>query len=215
MSEFSPQIVLEQLKKTVSSRIQSSLDAIYQICIEQQKRGLSEFSYSTIARLGKGRGVPAAQSIRNKTGEPYRTLIASFVKASGKSEKPKATTSKSKRYAWIDELKDPVVKLQANILYSQKIAAEKLVKEIAPIDQVIEIFDGDSSASSTSKLTNLERDALEYLISSEFLRRQRLELGPNGSILTVDEQETFFPVATLDAIKKHYNICNQGLGIHS
>ncbi|MCE9792815.1 hypothetical protein LZ659_14505 [Shewanella indica] len=202
MSEISPQIVLEQLKKTVSSRIQSSLDAIYQVCIEQQERGLSEFSYSTIARLGKGRGVPAAQSIRNKTGEPYRTLIASFVNTSGKSEKSKATTSKSKRYAWIDELKDPVVKLQANILYSQKIAAEKLVKEIVPIDQVIEIFDGDSSASTTAKLTNLERDALEHLISSEFLRRQRLELGPNGSILTVDEQETFFPVATLDAIKK-------------
>ncbi|OHY52277.1 hypothetical protein BEH76_05120 [Shewanella algae] len=199
---MSPQIVLEQLKKTVSSRIQSSLDAIYQVCIEQQERGLSEFSYSTIARLGKGRGVPAAQSIRNKTGEPYRTLIASFVNTSGKSEKSKATTSKSKRYAWIDELKDPVVKLQANILYSQKIAAEKLVKEIVPIDQVIEIFDGDSSASTTAKLTNLERDALEHLISSEFLRRQRLELGPNGSILTVDEQETFFPVATLDAIKK-------------
>lgn len=202
MSEISPQIVLEQLKKTASSRIQSSLNAIYQICIEQQERGLSEFSYSTIARLGKGRGVPAAQSIRNKTGEPYRTLIASFVNTSGKSEKPKATTSKSKRYAWIDELKDPVVKLQANILYSQKIAAEKLVKEIVPIDQVIEIFDGDSSASTTAKLTNLERDALEHLISSEFLRRQRLEIGPNGSILTVDEQETFFPVATLDAIKK-------------
>ncbi|MFA7312675.1 MAG: gamma-mobile-trio protein GmtX [Shewanella sp.] len=202
MSEISPQIVLEQLKKTVSSRIQSSLDAIYQICIEQQERGLSEFGYSTIARLGKGRGVPAAQSIRNKTGEPYRTLIASFGKTSEKSEKSNATTSKSKRYAWIDELKDPVIKLQANILYSQKIAAEKLAKEIAPIDQVIEIFDGDSSASTTAKLTNLERDALEHLISSEFLRRQRLELGPNGSILTVDKQETFFPVATLDAIKK-------------
>ncbi|NSM25873.1 hypothetical protein HT094_17020 [Shewanella sp. ZOR0012] len=202
MSEISPQIVLEQLKKTVSSRIQSSLDAIYQICIEQQERGLSEFGYSTIARLGKGRGVPAAQSIRNKTGEPYRTLIASFVKTIEKSEKSNTTTSKSKRYAWIDELKDPVVKLQANILYSQKIAAEKLAEEIAPIDQVIEIFDGDSSASTTAKLTNLERDALEHLISSEFLRRQRLELGPNGSILTVDKQETFFPVATLDAIKK-------------
>lgn len=202
MSEISPQIVLEQLKKTVSSRIQSSLDAIYQICIEQQERGLSEFGYSTIARLGKGRGVPAAQSIRNKTGEPYRTLIASFVKTIEKSEKSNTTTSKSKRYAWIDELKDPVVKLQANILYSQKITAEKLAEEIAPIDQVIEIFDGDSSASTTAKLTNLERDALEHLISSEFLRRQRLELGPNGSILTVDKQETFFPVATLDAIKK-------------
>ncbi|MGK0270007.1 MAG: hypothetical protein ACI88H_000640 [Cocleimonas sp.] len=202
MSEISPQMILEQLKKTVSSRVQASLDAIYLICEEQQQRGLNEFSYTTIARLGKGRGVPAAQSIRNKTGEPYRTLIVSFANITPKSNKSVASTNKGQSYAWIDELKDPVVRLQANILYSQKIAAEKLVKEIAPIDQVIEIFDGDSSASAVTKLTNLERDALEHLISTEFMRTQRLELGPNGSILTANKKERFFPVATLDAIKK-------------
>ncbi|PKG56334.1 gamma-mobile-trio protein GmtX [Shewanella sp. GutDb-MelDb] len=202
MTKISTQTVLEQLKKQASPRMQNTLDAIFTVCTEQQERGLNEFSYSTVASLGKGRGVPKAQSIRNDSGEPYRTLIASFVNAAGKPEKSNITTTKSKRYMWIDELKDPVVKLQANILYSHKIAAEKLVKEIAPIDQVIEIFDGDSSASTVSKLTNLERDALEHLISTEFMRRQRLELGPNGSILTANEKKTFFPVATLDAIKK-------------
>lgn len=202
MADISPKTVLEQLKKQSSSRVQDSLDAIYRICEEQQERGLNEFNYSTIARLGKGRGVPAAQSIRNKTGEPYRTLIASFAKANSKPEKATPHANKGKSYTWIEELEDPVVKLQANILYSQKLAAERLVKEIAPIDQVIEIFDGGSSTSTTSKLTDLEREALEHLISTEFMRRQRLELGPNGSILTSDEKETFFPVATLDAIKK-------------
>ncbi|RTR38191.1 hypothetical protein EKG38_14595 [Shewanella canadensis] len=202
MADISSNTVLEQLKTQTSSRVQDSLDAIFKICEEQQERGLNEFSYSTIARLGKGHGVPAAQSIRNKTGEPYRTLIASFAKATSKPEKANTHANKGKSYTWIEELKDPVVKLQANILYSQKLAAERLVKEIAPIDQVIEIFDGASSTPSLSKLTNLEREALEHLISTEFMRQQRLELGPNGSILTTDEKETFFPVATLDAIKK-------------
>ncbi len=68
MSEITPEEVLSQLKKKASSRVQSSLEAVFTICKEQQERGLNDFSYSTIARLGKGRGVPAAQSIRNKTG---------------------------------------------------------------------------------------------------------------------------------------------------
>lgn len=202
MSEISPQVVLKQLKKQVSNKIQTSLDAIYLICEEQQQRGLNEFSYSTIARLGKGRGVPAAQSIRNKTGEPYRTLITSFTNLTPKPSKPVASTNKGQSYAWIDELKDPVVRLQANILYSQKLAAERLVNEIVPINQIIEVFDGASATSVRAKLTDLEREAFEYLISLEFMRRQQLEFGPNGSILSVNSKNSFFPVATVDAIKK-------------
>ena len=164
-------------------------------------RGLNEFSYATIARLGKGRGVPAAQSIRNKTGETYRTLISSFAKQS--SNTPKSNKlSYGKSYAWIDELKDPVVKLQARILYSQKIAAERAVNEIAPINQVIEIFDGRSSDLLTKRLTGLEREALEYLLSDEFRRRNQLEVGQHGSIVSGNNNEPFLPVATIDAIKK-------------
>ncbi|MCZ4338188.1 gamma-mobile-trio protein GmtX [Shewanella colwelliana] len=202
MTKIMPKEVLEQLMTTATSRTRRTLENIYQVCTEQQERGLNEFSYATIARLGKDRGIPAATSIRNNTGEHYRTLIKSFADLNLKPDKPTSNTNRGKSFTWIEELKDPVVKLQANILYSQKLAAEKLVKEIAPIDQVIEIFDGDSSKSTQQKLTDLEREALEHLISSEFMRKQKLELGPNGSILTSDEKETFFPVATLDAIKK-------------
>ena len=151
--------------------------------------------------VGKGRGVPAAQSIRNKTGEAYRTLISSFANQSPKPSNTKKP-SYGKSYAWIDELKDPVVKLQARILYSQKVAAEKLVNEIAPIDRVIEVFDGKSSDTLSKRLTSLERDALEYLLSNEFKRRHQLVIGPNGSILSADSNESFLPVATIDAIKK-------------
>ncbi|MCG9611083.1 hypothetical protein L1D41_15625 [Vibrio harveyi] len=202
MSDITPEQVLSQLKKKASSRVQNSLDAVFTICKEQQERGLSDFSYSTIARLGKGRGVPAAQSIRNKTGESYRTLIASFNSSTEDQPKPARNTSKGKMHAWIDELEDPVVKLQANILYAQKKEAERLLNEVVPINQVIEVFDNVDVSVASIKLTELERSALEYLISSEFLRRHQLELGKNGSIVSSDTQKSFFPVATLDAIKK-------------
>jgi hypothetical protein len=202
MLDISPELVLEQLKKKASSRLQNSLDAVFVICKEQQERGLSEFSYSTIARLGKGRGVPAAQSIRNKTGEPYRTLIASFSSSAPIDSKVSKSTAKGKTYAWIEELDDPVVKLQANILYSQKKEAERLLNEVVPIEQVIEIFDNVDISAASIKLTDLERSAFEYLLSQEFLRRNQLELGKNGCIVSSPEQKSFFPVATLDAIKK-------------
>lgn len=202
MSEITPEEVLSQLKKKASSRVQSSLEAVFTICKEQQERGLNDFSYSTIARLGKGRGVPAAQSIRNKTGESYRTLIASFNSSTKDQPRSARSTSKGKMHAWIDELDDPVVKLQANILYAQKKEAERLLNEVVPINQVIEVFDNVDVSVASIKLTELERSALEYLISSEFLRRHQLELGKNGSIVSSDTQKSFFPVATLDAIKK-------------
>ncbi|HIF9084648.1 gamma-mobile-trio protein GmtX [Photobacterium damselae] len=202
MSDITPEQVLSQLKKKASSRVQNSLDAVFTICKEQQKRGLNDFSYSTIARLGEGRGVPRAQSIRNKSGESYRTLIASFNSSTKDQPRLARHTSKGKMYAWIDELEDPVVKLQANILYAQKKEAERLLNEVVPINQVIEVFDNVDVSVASIKLTELERSALEYLISTEFLRRHQLELGKNGSIVSSDTQKSFFHVATIDAIKK-------------
>ncbi|MGD8111298.1 gamma-mobile-trio protein GmtX [Vibrio sp. TRT 17S01] len=202
MTDITPEQVLSQLKKKASSRVQNSLEAVFTICKEQQERGLNDFSYSTIARLGKGRGVPAAQSIRNKTGELYRTLIASFNSSTKDQPRPAQNTSKGKMHAWINDLEDPVVKLQANILYAQKKEAERLLNEVVPINQIIEVFDNVDVSAASIKLTELERSALEYLISSEFLRRHQLELGKNGSIVSSDTQKSFFPVATLDAIKK-------------
>lgn len=202
MTEMTPDQVLQQLKQHASTRTQRSLDAIFQVCMEQQSRGLNEFSYATVAKLGAGRGVPAAQSIRNKTGEPYRTLIKSFVDASPKPKKMVPSSSKGISYSWIDELEDPVVRLQANILYSEKKQAEKLLREVVPINQVIEVFDGGSQSVSTVKLSDLERSALKFLLSSEFLRRNGLEHGKNGTIVKADTGESFFPVATIDAIKK-------------
>lgn len=202
MTAVSPEQVLEQLCAKASERTIVTLKALYQVCKEQQERGLNDFSFSTIARLGKGRGVPAAQSIRNKTGEHFKTLIAAFAAVANSTNKPSTKNVSSKTLAWIDAITDPVLKLQVNILYAQKKEAERLVQAVVPIDQHIEIHDHVGTASTNARLTDLEREALEYLLSDEFRRIERLEHGPNGSIVRVDTQKTFFPVATVDALNK-------------
>jgi hypothetical protein len=202
MSDTSPEKVLEQLKSQASSRVQKTLSAIFIICKEQQERGLDEFSFTAIAKLGKGRGVPEAQSIRNTTGEPYRTLIGSFSDQVEMQSKKQEINTPPKTYAWINEIKDPVIRLQANILYAHKKEAERLVNEIVPINQVIEVFDGAVTTTTSTKLTDLEREALEYLLSSEFFRRNKLEYGKSGSVVNCETKESIFPIATVDAIKK-------------
>jgi hypothetical protein len=202
LNVISPEQVLEQLCTKASERTIVSLKAVYQVCKEQQVRGLNDFSFSTIARLGKGRGVPAAQSIRNKTGEHFKTLIAAFTAVANSTNKPSPKTVSSKTLAWIDAITDPVLKLQVNILYAQKKEAERLVQAIVPIDQHIEIHDHVGTSSTNARLTELEREAIEYLLSDEFRRIERLEHGPNGSIVRIDTQKTYFPVATVDALNK-------------
>ena len=202
MTVISPEQVLEQLCAKASERTIESLKAVYQVCKEQQERGLNDFSFSTISRLGKGRGVPAAQSIRNKTGEHFKTLIAAFVAVTGSVNNALPKNGNSKTLAWIDAITDPVLKLQVNILYAQKKEADRLLHAVVPIDQHIEIHDHVGTTSTNARLTDLEREALEYLLSDEFKRVARLEIGPRGSIVSADNQKTFFPVATVDALNK-------------
>ncbi len=202
MMAITPEQVLEQLCTKVSIRTVESLKAVYQVCKEQHERGLKDYSFSTIARLGKGRGVPAAQSMRNKTGEHFRTLIAAFDSISNAAAKVIKPSANSKTMAWIDEISDPVLKLQINILYAEKKEAERLLQAVVPIDQYIEIRDHVGTTSINARFTDLEREALEYLVSQEFMRTERLEQGPRGSIVRVESQKAFFPVATLDALNK-------------
>jgi len=70
--------ILNKLKEKASPKVCLTLESIFEICLEQEKRGLDDFSVATIARLGHKRGVPKAQSLRNKSGEIYRALLSSF-----------------------------------------------------------------------------------------------------------------------------------------
>ena len=194
---MTPEELLVELKMDVKLKVDQTLQAIYEVCSEQKKRGLSDFSFSTISRLGEGRGVPKAQSIRNKTGEPYRALIKSFEDNTDKN------SSKNKKYKgkldWIEEISDIRLKILVSHQAAQLAEAKRTIKEFTPPDMVININDG--LAIQTESLNTLERTALEYLMSDDFIHKWQFKKGIHGDVLN-EQDERVFKIATLDALDK-------------
>jgi len=191
-----PEETLEYLKNISSTRTKRSLDAVYKTCQEQLEQDLSNFSISTIARVGAKYGVPSLQSIRNKTGEHYRLLIRSFVENSNVKKPIKRTKSKD---SWVDEIKDQKLKFLVQVQTSELSELRRLLKEIVPIKTEIRIY--DRQTANDVKLNGLERQALEYLVSEGFLKKWGFEIGKHGDVID-ENKDKVFKVATIDAIDK-------------
>lgn len=197
---MSPEELLKELKKNTSLKIQQSLDAIYEVCAEQQERGISDFSVSTIAKLGLNRGVPKAQSIRNKTGEKYRILIQCFTDIS--LNKPKMKKLSPTDSEWIDEIQSPKHQLLVRIMASELKEAQQMIREIIPPKQRIDIYDHkDMMPDQSFKFTEQEVRALQYLLSKDFQQKWHFKQTEYGEL--VDESgKPVFKASTLDAIRK-------------
>ena len=147
--------LLAKLKEGTSVKKQETLDAIYTICSEQVERGLTDFSIATIAKLGFKRGVPKAQSLRNKAGEKYRRLISSFEQKSPFKGLTKLSKSDED---WIDGISNPKHRLLARIQASELKGMQQRLKKIIPPDTVIEVIDHRvSTINAEHRLTKQER----------------------------------------------------------
>jgi hypothetical protein len=193
-----PNDLILKLKENASAKTTETLDAIYQICQEQKDRGIDDFSVTTISRLGSKRGVPKAQSIRNKAGESYRALIQSF--ADNNSTKGLIKSTK-KEDDWIEEITNPKHKLLARIQASELKVANQKLREIIPPNTRINVYDYKNAAPTDIKLTDQERRALEYLISPTFQKKWNFHSNEYGELVDINNNPVF-KVATLDAIKK-------------
>ena len=197
---MNPEELLNKLKVGSSLKVQQSLDAIYEICTEQQERGIHDFSISTIAKLGSNRGVPKAQSIRNKTGEKYRVLIQCFADLA--SQTPKLRKPSQTENDWIEEIQNPKHQLLVRIMASELKEAQQIIREIIPPKQRIDIYDHKNiSPNQSFKLSEQEVRALQYLLSTDFQKKWNLKPTHFGEL--VDESnKPVFKVSTLDALRK-------------
>ena len=194
---MSPQELLEELKSRATAKQSKTLDAIFAVCQEQLDRGARDFSYSTISRIGAAHGIPKAQSIRNKTGEIYQSLIKCFVaqlKDQGKPVRRRASDD------WIDDIADPKIRFLVSKQQAELIEAKRLVREIVPPGTTI-IVDDRKGAIAQHRLTDVERRALEFLASEEFLKEWGYIAGDRGEVMDSEGNRLFKP-ATLDALKK-------------
>lgn len=192
--------LLKELKKNTSLKIQQSLDAIYEVCVEQQERGINDFSISTISKLGYNRGIPKAQSIRNKTGEKYRVLIQHFADVA--SQKPRLKKPSQSENEWIEEIQNPKHQLLVRIMASELKEAQQIIREIIPPKQRIDIYDHKNMMPDQSfKLSEQEVRALQYLISTEFQKKWNLKPTAYGELID-ESNKPVFKVSTLDALRK-------------
>jgi hypothetical protein len=136
---MTPSDMLEKLKQDATPRTIATLEAIFEICIEQQERGVKDFSIATIAKLGLKRGVPREQSLRNNTGECYRALIKAFadLNDTGVKDRPEARSKED----WIEEISNPKHKLLARIQAAELAAAQSKIRGFVPPGTRIDVFD--------------------------------------------------------------------------
>lgn len=196
---MTPEEILDTLKSGASLKTQRTLDAIYETCSEIKESGTSDFSYSNIAYLGKSRGCPAAQSIQNKTGDKYKTLIQSFRECYQKNE----IKNRGKKCDWIEDIEDPKIRLLAKIQSAEIHRLNSLLAQIIPPAHEIIIREG-KFALDMERFTQLERSALEYIVSKQFLDEWKFTKGARGEI-SDESGRRIFPVATVEAIEKALN----------
>jgi len=197
---MTPEETLEHLKKDATARTCRTLDAIYKVCTEQVARGLHDFAYPTIAKLGKGTGVPQAQTIRNATGEPYRILLQAFVNAAPRKQVIKANKGEN---AWIEEIEDATQRYLTRVMLSKLNEAQRTLKEFVAVPREIIVDDraSVSNGAEAVKLTKSESRAITYLLSDDFLHQWNFKRGDNGDVLDENGLKVFKP-GTIDALEK-------------
>ena len=209
---ISPDKVLERLiAHAKSSRTIQSLEAIQKVCSELKKRGHNDFSVAAIAAFGEGRGVPKAQSIRNKTGEPYRILIESWRKSNDSINNagPKHHPF-PKRYQWVENIEDPRLKFLVKdlVVDHQKLTTDlQRVKSITTlqIDMRKSVPEKKSSLANAVAFTNNELEALKAAINPAFLDQEGWTIDPRGRIKN-DSGRTLFKLGFVDAVQKILSI---------
>lgn len=200
-----PEVLLEQLRNGAQSgRKVKSLELVHAVCKEQIQRGSIDFSIATVGSITKAKGGPAAQSIRNKSGEDYRAIIACWAKHAvdrsgskpGKGDSPLSTV--------LQKIEDPAVRAVMGAVIAQN---KKLVGEVnllksnsnVVIDQrrfvsAVHIEDEICApVPSLNAFTESEVYALRHAISKELLEQEGWSIDGAGRILNSRGRVVFKP----------------------
>lgn len=190
---MTPDEILDLLKGKSNARKQRSLDIISGICKDQLERGSRDFSIATIGRLSSEQGGPSPQTIRNKSGEDFRALIASWAEHSKGAMKKPPKIQESGISSILGKINDPAVR---SIVGSILATNAKLQREVNLLKQQAEIvIDRRTIPLSTTNqhdtllsitvecLTPTELTALSHAISSELMEQEGWTIEKSGRVI--------------------------------
>jgi hypothetical protein len=211
-SHPSPDEVLSALKHDATPRMRRSLDIIQTLCSEQHQRGSRDFSVATIGRLSSARGGPATQTIRNKYGEHYRTLLVAWAAfADGQTRKPPAKVYSGTAEDVLGMIDDAAVRAIVGVIMAEnrKLKGENtLLKSQAQITVDRRRLPEPTPALSMPTLLPVEKEALSQAISEEFLRVQGWQIDTKtGRVTSTKDGRPIFTAGFATAIKKVLDSC--------
>ncbi|MFK4048998.1 gamma-mobile-trio protein GmtX [Acinetobacter venetianus] len=116
---------LDNLKKNKSKRTQESLDKLDSLLEKRFNDGEKDYSIATIGRISKMNGGVGDVSIRNKTGEHFRSLINQWaIKADASLKKPPIHHSRKNQISLdielLKKLDDPAMRAVFGQIIAEK-----------------------------------------------------------------------------------------------
>tara|TARA_R110001592_G_scaffold341474_1_gene630558 strand:+ start:33338 stop:33973 length:636 start_codon:yes stop_codon:yes gene_type:complete len=183
------------VSQLTNNRTKKSLEAIHEVCKEQDSAGASDFRIVTISKLGAKRGVPSAQTIRNKTGEQYRALIEAWQVVGEKKEKEnKRNTVPSAKYDWVNKVEDPTLRYLVLDLVAQVRHLNAENKALVSVKKLEIDYRSGSTEVKEKVLPDFlshELDSLKAAIDDNFLKRQGWEKGERGCVKDANGKMVF------------------------
>ena len=212
-----PDAVFAALKAKANARKQRHLTVLHTLLREQQAQGQVQFTYAYVGRLSGDRGGPKLQTIRNKAGEDYRTLIEAWRVYARKGR----VTSDAESKVVADEtvlqdIDNPRLRAHMGFIVSERNqlrrevhllrAHAKITVDMRPLPGVGRV-DGKNVIQvlePTAHFTESELEALRAALSPAFLEQQHWAEDADGRIvdLSTSKRRVLFQVGFTHAIRK-------------
>lgn len=208
---MTPDELLNLIKAKSNIRKQRSLDIVAGVCKGQLERGSRDFSIATIGRFSAENGGPSPQTIRNKGGDDFRVLIATWAEYSNGAMKKPPRIQESGISSILGKINEPAVR---SIVGSILAANSKLQREVNLLRQKAEIvidrravplsitMQEDSQLTSiVESLSTTEMAALSHAISTELMEQEGWTKEKSGRIVN-SLGRTIFKAGFIIALEK-------------
>ena len=212
MDKVDPKEVLASLKENSGKRTSKSLDLLYSVLEKQSKQSTKDFSIVTIGKLSEQAGGPSTQTIRNKTGLHYQTLISAWADWSNVTmKKPLMHKSRQAETNDMDILKnitEPVLRALVGTILAER---NKYRNQLNTLKQhanvTIDTRKHSQNEGSTINLNQMEFSALQEAVSDDFFNRMNWLFTPAGQVKSQEGIE-IYKHGYVNAIKKVVEHCS-------
>lgn len=194
MINIHPDELYNQLHENASVRKKHTLELIHEVCKKQAQQGSKDFSLVKIVNLLADKNGPSEQTLRNKTGEDYRSLIKQWAEyANGSSKKIKKQSSSTFNDEILENVDDPTIRALVGMILAEN---KKLKNENSLLKQQttltidmrkskyesLGINQNTVLVSASHNLTDIELKALREAISDEFMKHRGWTVDDYGRV---------------------------------